>query len=275
LHLALVKGFYKQEGVDVELVEFNSLSDAARSYELGQINGLATTAVEVLMVRANTNKNLKIIRVFDYSNGADMIVAPKAIASMKDLRGKVVGVELASVGTFVIGRALEINGLKFSDIKIVSEDQLTMEERLKLGEIEAVVTYPPVAMKLVEDEKYHPIFTSAQIPGEVVDVLAVDGDLLEKNKKSFDGINRALDLAYDYFQTHKEEAIGIMAERESITPKQFKVALEEGIELTDPKESKSYMAKGGKLESVLTLTAKYLENIEVIKAKPDLTDCLE
>ena len=275
LYLAQVKGFFKQEGVDVELVDFNSLSDAARSYEVGQIDGLATTVVEVLMVRSNTNKNLKITRVFDYSNGADVIVTPKEIPTMQDLRGKVVGVELASVGTFILGRALEISGMNFSEIKIDSEDQLTMEERLKLGEISAVVTYPPVAIKLLENEKYHSVFTSAQIPGEVVDVLAVDGDLLVKNKKSFDAINRALDLAYDYMKLNKEEAIRIMASRESITPEEFLAALEDGIELTTPEESKSYISRGEKLEGVINQTAKYLENMKVINGKPEVTDCLE
>lgn len=275
LHLAQVKGYFNQVGVTVDLVEFNSLSDAARSYELGQIDGLATTAVEVLMARANTKNDLKIVRILDFSNGADMIVAPKEIPNMNALRGKPVGVELASLGTFVLGRALDEHKMSFSDIKIVSEDQLTMEERLKNGEISAVVTYPPVAIKLIEDEKYHPIFTSAEIPGEVVDVLAMDGALVNNNKKSIDAINRALDLAYAYMESNRDDAIRIMAEREAITPEQFTAALNEGIELTTPEDSKALMAKGGKLQNVINLTARYLEQIEAIKPKPDLTDCIE
>jgi ABC-type nitrate/sulfonate/bicarbonate transport system substrate-binding protein len=43
LHLAEVRGFYKQRGVDVQLVEFGSLSDARLALERDQVDGLQAT----------------------------------------------------------------------------------------------------------------------------------------------------------------------------------------------------------------------------------------
>ena len=48
LYLAQEKGFYRDAGLDVRLVEFSSLADTRRAYERGQINAIGTTVIEVL-----------------------------------------------------------------------------------------------------------------------------------------------------------------------------------------------------------------------------------
>ena len=66
LYLAQEKGFYRAEGIEVRLVEFNSLSDARRAYERGQINVLASTVIEVLQARDNSPRSPQIVQVVDY-----------------------------------------------------------------------------------------------------------------------------------------------------------------------------------------------------------------
>ena len=46
LYLAQEKGFFREAGVEVQLIEFNSLSDVRRSFERNQIDGFAGTMVE-------------------------------------------------------------------------------------------------------------------------------------------------------------------------------------------------------------------------------------
>lgn len=273
VHLAAVKGFFAEEGLEVNLVEFDSLADAGRAYRVGQIDGLATTMVEVIMVRDDSQRDLRVTRVFDVSEGADVIVAPRTIGSMNDLRGLPIGVELQSLGTFMLGRALELNGMQFSDVRPVSSDQTSMEEILLAGDLSAVVTYPPVAIRLLENEKFHTIFSSAEIPGEVVDVLAVDAPLLRGDPSVAAALNRALDKAWDYFLANKEESIAIMAARERITPEEFEETLRGGIQLLSPAESAAFIATGGKLKAVAESTAKFLRMMKVIGDKPGVADC--
>lgn len=273
VHLAWVKGFFEEEGLKVKLVEFDSLADAGRSYRLGQIDGLATTMVEVIMIRDDSERDVRVTRVFDVSDGADVIIAPRSIPSMADLRGRPVGVELQSLGTFMLGRALELNGMQFSDVKPVSSDQTTMDENLRSGELSAIVTYPPVAIKLLEDENFHTVFSSAEIPGEVVDVLALDASLVAGNRPVSQAINRALDKAWDYYQANPEDAIAIMAAREGLTPAEFAESLQGGIHLYSPAESVAFFSPGGKLPEIAAATARYLGQMNVIGDKPGVTDC--
>ncbi len=273
VHLAAVKGFFGEEGLNVRLVEFDSLADAGRSYRVGQIDGLATTMVEVIMIRDDSERDLRVTRIFDVSDGADVIIAPRSIGSMADLRGLPIGVELQSLGTFMLGRALELNGMQFSDVKPVSSDQTTMEEILRAGDLSAVVTYPPVAVKLLENPNFHAIFSSAQIPGEVVDVLALDSSLLRGVRPPAAAINRALDKAWAYYLANKEESIRIMAAREGITPAEFAETLSGGIHLYSPAESAAFFESGGNLQAIAETTAKYLRLMNVISNKSGVTDC--
>src|SRR2546429_6153210 len=48
LYLAVAKGFFAAEGVQVQLVESGSLRDVLRALEPGEIDGLAGTLADVL-----------------------------------------------------------------------------------------------------------------------------------------------------------------------------------------------------------------------------------
>jgi NitT/TauT family transport system substrate-binding protein len=151
LYLAQEKGFYRDQGFDLRLIEFNSLSDARRAFERGQIDAIAATVIEVLQVRDNSARSPQIVQVVDYSNGADVILARSGISNEAGLRGARIGLELASLGVFVLSRGLEQNALSLTDVKLVSMDQLSMENAYQNGELDAIVTYPPTSTKLLRN----------------------------------------------------------------------------------------------------------------------------
>jgi len=128
LYLAQEEGYFRDEGLDVRVVEFCFLSDARRAYERGQIDILGTTVIEVLQIRDNRLREPQIVQVVDCSDGADVIIARPGFASGASLKGARVGVELASLGIYVLIRRLEKSGLSFADVETVFMDQLSMEE---------------------------------------------------------------------------------------------------------------------------------------------------
>lgn len=248
LYLAQERGFYRDAGVAVQLVEFNSLSDARRAYERGQIDGLGTTVIEVLQARQEPKRNLQIVDVVDYSDGADEVLTRP---ERKDLRGARVGVELGSLGIYILVRALEKSGLSLSDITAVNMDQLSMQEAFQKGQIDAMVTYPPVSVSIKKDGKAQAYFTTASIPGEVVDVIALDEQIVQERT---DDVRRLLDAFHRAMQfTDKEPAIAIpiMATREGLAPAEFSSALQDGVKLVGRAEQAAYLGSGAKLSSVI------------------------
>lgn len=251
VYLASEKGFYAEEGVNVRVVEFSSLADARRAYERGKIDAFATTVIEVLQARDDSARTPQIVQVVDASEGADVILAQSGIPDVAGLRGKRVGVELASLGVYFLARALEKNGLSLSDVEPVSMDQISMESAFRNGELDAIVTYPPVSVNILRDGVANKVFSSADIPGEVIDVIAVEAHIVEERPEDVERILRAYHRAIEYAQDHRDEAYSIMAAREGITPEEFDQALTEGIRLFSASDQNEYLRPDGKLSRVI------------------------
>jgi len=258
LYLAQQKGFYREGGVEVRLVEFNSLSDARRAYERGQLDGLGTTVVEVLQARSQPGRNLQVVDVIDYSDGADVILAKPTRTGKDSLRGARVGVELGSLGIYVLARALEEQGLTLKDITPIALDQLSMQEAFGKGELDAMVTYPPVSIAMMKDGKAAVLYSTAKIPGEVVDVIAMDEKMVREQTVAVSKLLQAFRRAMDFHASNPAEANKIMAEREGITPEEFAIALSDGVRLVPASEQALYLGQSGKLSVVVDRTDRIL-----------------
>ncbi len=271
LYLAQELGYYKEEGVDVQLVDFSSLADARRSFERGQIDGLGTTIVEVVLAGENSADPLKIVSVVDYSNGADVIIAKPGLSDLKALKGSKVGVELGSICVYVLARALESAGMTMADIVPVSKDQASMGADLRAGLLDAVVTYPPTSTELLRERTGEVIFSTAQIPREVVDVIAVGETAIKSRPKDVAALLRAFYRAQDYLAKHPAEALRIMSAREGVTPEEFSISLTDGMRMLSASDQALYLREG-RIKPIVAGTIDVLrQNRLIIQPKPEHT----
>ena len=265
LYLAQQKGFYRELGVAVRLVEFSALADARRAYERGQIDVLAASAIEVIQIRDQGVRSPQIVQVVDYSNGADVILGRASITHAELLRGARIGVELGSLGAYVLARALEKHGLGFSDAKALSMDQLSMEAELGAGHLDAVVTYPPTSIKLQAAAGIHTLFSTREIPAEVVDIIAVEESLLRERPADVVKLLRAFQRAVAYMHAYPKRAYAIMAAREGISPSDFERAISDGIQLVPGDEQAGFFGPSGKLKRVIEVCSRVLVQTGQIK----------
>ena len=258
LHLAQAKGYYEEAGVSVRLLEFSSLADCRRAYERGQIDGMATTVIEVLQARDQSTRSPRIVQVFDYSDGGDVILARSGIAGASALKDKRIGVELASLGVYVLARGLEEGGLDIQAVRAISMDQHSMEQALKEGEIDAAVTYPPFSIRLLREEGIKTLFSTKTVPGEVVDVLAFEEDICRQRSGDVAAVIGCFHRAVTYARENPDDAYSIMAARQGITPQEFAAALSDGIRMVSEVEQGAYFSKDGKLREVVDRSDKVL-----------------
>ncbi len=264
IYLAQEKGFYRDEGLEVRVVEFSSLADCRRAFERGQIDALGATVVEVLQASDQSDRTPQIIQIVDSSHGADVIIAQPGITNAEGLRGRKIGVELASVGVYVLARGLETIGLGLGDVTAVSMDQTSMEAAFRRGELDAMVTYPPFSIKLQRDRLANTLFSSAEIPGEVLDVIAADARVIGQRPRDIERLVRAYQKAIRYAQEHPAEAHSIMARREGITPQEFSASLTDGIRILPPTDQSLYLKADGKLSKVIDRTDRILRQAKQI-----------
>ena len=104
--IGIKKDWFKEEGVEVKF-EWYDYVESMDAYVAGQIDAVGMTNGDAL-VTGSTGKPSVCILINDYSNGNDMIVAKPGIESVKDLKGKKVGLEEGFVSHLMLLKALEI-----------------------------------------------------------------------------------------------------------------------------------------------------------------------
>ena len=220
-YLARDLGYYKD--TPIRLVDYPSASALIRAYRNGELEAATLTMDEVLLL-ATTEPKVRVALITDTSYGGDAILGNPKIKSLQDLKGRRVAVESTALGAFVLTRALGKVGMSSKDVQIISLEVSEHEQAFKKGRVDAVVTYDPVRSKLLATGATL-LFDSKQIPGEIVDVIAVPEALITSQSDGMQALLKGWFKALDYLQQHPQDAIARMAPREEVTAQQFKESL--------------------------------------------------
>jgi NitT/TauT family transport system substrate-binding protein len=224
--VAIQKGWFKEAGVDVEFVwmEYVPSMDALAA---GKLDATGMTNGDALSYGANGSKNICIL-ANDYSDGNDMIIAKPGIGSVKELKGKKIGVEVNFVDHLLILKALELNGLKESDVTLVNVATNDTPQALASGQVDAIGCWHPIsgqALKLVPGSK--PVFTSKDVPGLIYDCLYVTPASLASRKADWQKVVSVWPRVVAYVNDPKtqDDALGYMAKRVGITAAEYKAIM--------------------------------------------------
>ena len=250
LEVAKQKGWFKEAGVDVELLWFDYLP-SIDAFAAGKVDAVTVVSTDALVTGANGAKS-KFIAVLDYSDGNDMIIGKPGIASIKDLKGQKIGLEATLVEHLLLLKALEANGMKQSDVEIVNTSTNDTPQTLGSGNVAAVGAWYPVsgqALKQVAGSKK--LFTSADAKGLIYDVLAVNPVSLGKRKADWEKVVKVFYKCVDYIQDAKtkDEAIKIMAAKVGAKPEEYADNIP-GTHFMTLSEAKTALKKGKGLDSL-------------------------
>jgi NitT/TauT family transport system substrate-binding protein len=221
-YLASRKGLDLQQGYRLQVDQFGSLQDQRRAYSRGDAEAIATTLPEAIAIcREVPSRCPSIVLVLDDSNGADQVVAASRWRSVAELKGQRVGLERSVLGEFMLLRAVQGQGLKLADFKLRYDGPKALVSQLQRGVVDAIVTYAPHSDGLVADPRFRVLFSSSQIPGEVVDVLAVSPELQRRDSKLVAALVRTWWAARQLAAEEPQQATALMAQRQGVTPEQF------------------------------------------------------
>jgi NitT/TauT family transport system substrate-binding protein len=177
------KGFLAKraadKGIQVKLVEFPVYMDSVTAFAAGKLDGCAMTAMEALQPAAAGIDTVAIV-VNDTSNGGDGVLV-RGINDLKGLKGKEILLSELSVSHYLLVRGLDSIGMKESDVKIKNTDGDEAGKAFVADpKVEAVTTWNPHLFQATESGKGKVIFSSKEIPGEIIDVLAVNNKALKE-----------------------------------------------------------------------------------------------
>ena len=221
--IAIEKQWFKEEGVDVTFEWFDYVA-SMDAFAAGKLDGVGMTNGDALVTGATGAKSVMIL-MNDYSNGNDMVIAGPGISSIKELKGKKVGVEIGFVGHLLLLNALEKAGMTEADVELVNVPTNETPQVLASGEVDAVVAWQPSsgqALKLVPGST--PIYTSADEPGLIYDLLCVSPESLAARRDDWKKVIKVWYRAVDYLKdpATTDDAVKIMASRVGLDPAEYK-----------------------------------------------------
>ena len=249
LSLAAVLDLYHAGPGSVEIVELYSLEDARRTFERGDLDGFCGTLVELAEARENSDRQPRVVIVPDSSEGADVVLG--RVPDISALRGKRVAVEADSLPLYVLARALNRAGIEFDEVELVPMDALRMVRAMEDFEVDAVVAYPPTSLRIIAQPGVNTLFSTAEIPGEVIDVVMVDASVIEARPADVQNLVRGWERAMAYVASHPQQAFAIMADREGLTVEQFADAFQNGMRVLGPEHQAAYLGPNGSLPGIL------------------------
>ena len=259
LYLAREKGFFEAEKVKIDLIDFSSYTGILRSYHQGNVDGFFATLNEV-QIADNFQDQPVVTLVVDYSFGGDALVVKDGIRDLKGLKGRRIAYEESALGSYALERLLEIGGLRSDEVVSVSRLPEEAEQDFHLGTVDGVITYEPGLGRLLRSEGARVLFSSRDIPGEIVDVMAMRRSVVDRRAGELRGVLRAWFRALAYMKEQPLEAAAGMARRHNLTVEEFLQGLD-GAHVPDLSENRELMGSSsapGRLHETAARMAKFL-----------------
>ncbi|MGF3022231.1 taurine ABC transporter substrate-binding protein [Methylobacterium aquaticum] len=163
----------KRTGYTVKWVKFGGGGDVIRAMASGNVD-IGEAGSSPIAAAASQGLPIKLFWILDDIGDAEQLVARNGsgIASVKDLKGKTVGVPFVSTAHYQLMFALQEAGLGPKDVKVLNMRPPEIAAAWERGDIDATFIWAPV-------------LTVAKKSGTV---LASAGDFARKGKATFDGI---------------------------------------------------------------------------------------
>lgn len=142
LFVANATGMFKDAGVDVELHEYNNGGDLMSAMASGELD-VGYVGIPPVIYSMTKGVPIKIVAGAQ-NEGSGLVCQNSSINSTSDLKGKIVATPgEASIQSVLLKYDLNRSGLNISDIESPSMKVSSMNDALRTGSIDGMLTYEP------------------------------------------------------------------------------------------------------------------------------------
>jgi NitT/TauT family transport system substrate-binding protein len=216
IYVAYEKGFFKDEGLDVELVksDWDSMRDGLG---LGRFDA---THHLIMYLLKPIDEGLDVKLTGGIHSGCLRVQAGvnSGITHVADLKGKRIGISHMGAPPFLFAsRVLAANGIDpKTDVEWITYPSDAVELALDRGQVDAVANAEPIGTILLAHEKAHKVVDQGlDLPysEEFCCVTAVNGTFARKNPKAAAAVTRALLKGAKWVAANKSAAAKLAVEK--------------------------------------------------------------
>lgn len=176
----ILKKWADKYHININLVQVNDYVESINQYTAGQFDGCVMTNMDALTIPAASGVDSSAIIVGDYSDGNDGIVLKNG-SSLKDIKGQRVNLVSLSVSEYLLARALQQAGMSERDVTLVNTSDSDILSSFMTPDVTATVTWNPMLAELKKHPQANEVFSSHQIPGEILDLMVVKTDVIKQH----------------------------------------------------------------------------------------------
>jgi NitT/TauT family transport system substrate-binding protein len=238
LFVAAEKGFFKDRGLSVNLVRFNSAMEKDVALSAGQLSGYFGDIMTPVVLKANKTPVKMVATIFNTPKTQRMfaiIASPKHLnRSIPELAHEGIAVSSNTVMEYLAARLLKAQSVPADRVKLVEIKNIPIRLQMLLsGQIPAAILPEPLAT-LAEQKGGKAVIDDAGA-GLSTTVLAFNEQFLADYPSGVRAFLAAVNTASQYINTHHSEVRSIM-NRECRIPEPLQTAfpIPEFLKLTLP-----------------------------------------
>ena len=167
-------------GIGIDVVQINDYIESINQYTAGAFDGCTMTNMDALTIPAAGGVDSTGLIVGDFSDGNDAILL-KGRKDLAQIKGLPVNLVELSVSHYLLARGLASVGLSERDIQVVNTSDADIVGAYQSPDVQAVVTWNPQKNEILKQPDTYNVFDSADIPGEIIDLLVVNTETLKAN----------------------------------------------------------------------------------------------
>lgn len=263
--IAKEQGLFEKNGLKVELVDFIEDKEVNAAFASGEMDA-ANLATHTAIKLFAAGVDLKVALMEDASYEADAVLAPSSVTSIADLKGKKIAYEEGTTSDLLLNYALMNNGMSVADIEPIFMPASDAGATLIADQVDVAVTYEPyISAALAGNPDLKLLYTAAERPGLISDVLAVRGDL---DPQVTEKLLKIWDEALAFYKENPDQAKAIIANNVGSTPEELKTAFD-GVKFYDLAENKQMFS--GDLMKTLEDVMQVAQAIGLVTTAPDLS----
>ena len=176
----IVKKWADKYGLKINVVQVNDYVESVNQFTAGKLDGVTVTNMDALTIPAAGGKDTSAIILGDYSDGNDGIVLKNG-NTLSDIKGRTVYLVELSVSHYLLARGLSTFGMKLTDVKTMNTADADIVGAFANPSVTSAVTWNPQLSEIAKAPGAKAVFTSHEIPGEILDLLTVDTATLKAN----------------------------------------------------------------------------------------------
>jgi NitT/TauT family transport system substrate-binding protein len=254
----ILKKWADRYKITIEVVEMDYIP-SIEAFVAGKVDAGVMTNMEALAMPAKAGIDTTVVIVGDYSNGNDALLV-RGISDVKGLKGTEVYLVELSVSHYLLARALEMHGVKESDLKVVNTSDSDIAPAFIANKSQkAVVTWNPMVMSIEQTPGVSKIFDSSKIPGEVLDLLVVNTKVLNDDPRFAEALVGAWYEVMSLMAQRGPEAdkaMTAMAQRSNTSLNEYKAQLRTTAMFWTPEAASDY-TRGGEIKEKMDFVRNF------------------